>query len=58
MFHSTSRSDSGTYRVIYIARLNETVYVLHAFPKKTRARSKRDIEVARNRFGELMRERR
>jgi len=48
--------DAGTYRVIYIARLREAVYVLHAFQKKTRATSKRDIEVARNRFGELMRE--
>jgi phage-related protein len=26
--------ESGTYRVIYLARLEEAVYVLHAFPKK------------------------
>lgn len=29
--------DSGTYRVIYIARLLDAVYVLHAFQKKTQA---------------------
>jgi phage-related protein len=51
-------SDAGTFRVIYVARLEETVYVLHAFQKKTRATSRRDIEQARNRFAELRRMRR
>jgi len=46
---------SGTYRVVYTARLADTVYVLHAFQKKTRATSSRDIEVARERFQQLMR---
>ena len=50
--------DTGTYRVIYVARLREAVYVLHAFHKKTRATSKHDIEIARNRYAELMRGRR
>lgn len=50
--------DSGTYRVIYVARLEEAVYVLHAFQKKTRATSKGDIEVARSRYVDLMRKRR
>jgi phage-related protein len=48
--------DSGTYRVIYTARLADAVYVLHAFQKKTRATSKRDIEIAEERFKQLMRE--
>jgi phage-related protein len=47
--------DSGTYRVIYMARLADTVYVLHAFQKKTQATAKRDIELARKRYTELMR---
>ena len=47
--------DSSTYRVIYTARLAEAVYVLHAFQKKSRATSKRDIEIARERFQEVMR---
>jgi phage-related protein len=46
---------SGTYRIVYTARLAETVYVLHAFQKKTRATSPRDIEIARERFRQLMR---
>ena len=46
---------SGTYRVIYTARLAGAVYVLHAFQKKTRATSSRDIEIARERYQQLMR---
>ncbi len=45
---------SGTYRVIYTARLQEFVYVLHAFQKKTQGTSTRDIETARLRFARLM----
>ena len=45
--------DSGTYRVVYIARFAEAVYVLHTFQKKTRATSERDIELARARYAEL-----
>ena len=50
--------ERGTYRVIYIARLEEAVYVRHAFQKKTQATSKHDVEVAKNRYAELMRGRR
>jgi phage-related protein len=45
--------DSGTYRVVYAARLADAVYVLHAFQKKTQATSKRDIDLARKRYTEL-----
>ena len=47
--------DSGTYRVIYLARLKDAVVVLHAFQKKTRATSKLDIDIAKSRHAELMR---
>lgn len=47
--------DSGTYRVIYTARLADAVYVLHAFQKKTQATAKRDVELARKRYTDLMR---
>ena len=45
---------SGAHRVIYVARRVEAVYVLHAFQKKTQATSKKDLETARQRFGQLM----
>ncbi len=46
--------DSGTYRVIYTARMANAVYVLHAFQKKTQATSKQDIELAKKRYLELV----
>ena len=47
--------DSGTYRVLYVARFADAVYVLHAFQKKSRATSARDLEQARTRYAELKR---
>ena len=48
------RDETGAYRVVFTARLAEAVYVLHAFQKKTQATSKRDIDLAVERFKELM----
>ncbi|HOW53721.1 MAG TPA: type II toxin-antitoxin system RelE/ParE family toxin [Syntrophorhabdaceae bacterium] len=43
----------GEWRVIYIARFREAVYVLHAFQKKSRKTSRQDIELARQRYGQI-----
>ena len=48
----------GAYRLIYVAKFDEAVYVLHAFQKKSRKTSRLDIELARLRFRRLVRERR
>ncbi|MGH8864344.1 MAG: type II toxin-antitoxin system RelE/ParE family toxin [Burkholderiales bacterium] len=45
------------YRVIYVAKLPEAVYVLHAFVKKAQRTPKPDIELARSRFRALLNER-
>jgi phage-related protein len=50
------RDETGAYRVIYMARLHDAIYVLHAFRKKTQATSKRDIQLATARFDQLMRD--
>jgi phage-related protein len=47
--------EAGTFRVVYTARLADAVVVLHAFQKKTQATSKRDIELAKARYAQLMR---
>jgi phage-related protein len=52
------RDDAGNYRVIYTARLTDAVYVLHAFQKKTQRTSQRDIEMAKARLREMMKDRR
>ncbi len=40
----------GEWRVIYVAKLSEAVYVLHAFQKKSQKTNKNDIELARKRL--------
>jgi phage-related protein len=47
----------GEFRVIYVAKFEEAVYVLHAFRKKTQRTPKRDIDLAKTRFRELRQER-
>ena len=49
-----SWDETGTYRVIYLARLVDAVYVLHAFQKKTQQTSKKDIDLAQKRYKELI----
>ena len=48
--------EAGTFRVVYVAKLADAVYVLHCFQKKTQQTAKRDIELARRRFKALMKE--
>ena len=48
----------GAFRLIYLARLAEAVYVLHVFQKKSRKTAKSDIELARRRLRTLLAERR
>ena len=48
--------EAGTFRVIYTARIVDTVVVLHAFQKKTQSTSKRDVELARARWSQLKKE--
>jgi phage-related protein len=47
----------GAFRLLYVARFAEAVYVLHAFQKKTRKTGEADISLARKRFRELIQER-
>lgn len=43
----------GEWRVVYVAHFRDTVYVLHAFGKKTRKTSQADIDLARKRYKQL-----
>jgi phage-related protein len=43
------------YRVFYIAKFAEGVYVLHAFEKRTQQTRQADIVLARKRLGDLKR---
>ena len=50
------RDEVGIFRVIFLAKLADVVYVLHCFQKKTRKTSPKDIKLARKRFRDLMKE--
>jgi len=40
------REASGSYRVMYVARFEEAIYVLRCFQKKTQVTSKHDKAIA------------
>jgi phage-related protein len=44
------RDGDGIYRVMYVAKFEEAVYVLHCFQKKSQATSRKDKEIAEVRY--------
>jgi len=51
------KDKDGIYRVIYVARFEEAIYVLHAFQKKSQKTRKVDIELAKARYKALAEQR-
>lgn len=43
----------GEWRVLYVAKLVDAVYVLHAFQKKTGKTRREDLELARRRYKQI-----
>lgn len=43
----------GEWRVIYVAKFKDAVYVLHAFHKKTQKTRKEDIALATRRYRQI-----
>lgn len=50
------RDDGGAFRVVYVAKLEGTIYVLHCFQKKAQATSKPDLDLAAKRYRDLVME--
>lgn len=48
---------AAEHRVCYVVKFAEAIYVLHAFEKRTRKTSQRDIELARQRYQALVAQR-
>ncbi|MBU2737671.1 type II toxin-antitoxin system RelE/ParE family toxin [Acidithiobacillus concretivorus] len=48
------RDEKGAFRVIYVAKLPEAVYVLHCFQKKTQKTRKSDLDLAGQRYRDLL----
>ena len=47
---------AGAFRIIYIAKLVDTVYVLHCFQKKIQRTSNADLDLATKRYRDLLKE--
>jgi len=43
----------GEWRIIYVAKMEDAVYVLHSFHKKSNKTENKDIELARNRYRQI-----
>lgn len=50
------REASGGFRVIYIAKFESAIFVLHCFQKKTQKTSREDIALATQRLKDVMKE--
>lgn len=47
----------SSYRVFYVAKFAEAVYVIHAFVKKTTKTEKKDLDLGASRYKALVKER-
>ncbi len=50
------READGAFRVIYVAKFEATIYVLHCFQKKTQKTSREDMALATRRYKDLLKE--
>ena len=51
------KQSDGAFRVMYVAKFEDAIYVLHCFKKKTRVTSKQDKDMAISRYKEVIAER-
>lgn len=50
------RDEAGAFRVIYVAKFADAIYVLHCFQKKTQKTGKSDLDLAAKRYADLVKE--
>ena len=50
------RDAAGAFRVMYVAKLANAVFVLHCFQKKTEKTTKADLDLATSRYRDLLKE--
>jgi phage-related protein len=50
------RDTAGVFRVMYVAKFDDAVYVLHCFQKRTQKTSKADLNLAAQRYRDLLKE--
>jgi len=50
------RDSAGEFRVVYVAKFANAVFVLHCFQKKTQKTRKTDLDLAESRYRDLLKE--
>ena len=50
VFELRDQDERAWYRVVYLSRIEDVIYVLHCFEKKSREMPKKDFEKAKQRF--------
>jgi phage-related protein len=50
------RDEAGAFRVVYVAKFSDAVYVLHCFQKKSQKTSQLDLDLATKRYRDLVKE--
>jgi phage-related protein len=50
------QDEAGAFRIIYVAKFSEAVYVLHCFQKKSQKTSWSDLDLAVKRYSDLVKE--
>lgn len=50
------RDESGIFRVIYVAKFNDAIYILHCFRKKSQGTSMADLALASQRYRDVSKE--
>ena len=50
------RGAAGAFRIVYVAKFADAIYVLHCFQKKTQETSKKDWVLAESRYRDLQKE--
>lgn len=53
VFELRQRDENGWYRLIYLARVGDTLYMLHGFTKKSAKTSRNDLAIAANRLKDV-----
>jgi len=52
------RDDRGAFRVFYVAKFEEAVYVLHVFQKRSQKTARADLDLGKSRYVDLLKWRR
>jgi phage-related protein len=52
------RDDRGAFRVFYVAKFEEALYVLHVFQKRSQKTARTDLDLGKSRYVDLLKWRR